>query len=118
MKRYIRSNVAEDNAFSKFIGDIETDVIDGYDVLGTKFVTDYGYQYEVIIRDLSDRANEIGYITVDYAKDDDGVLVRAWRGSDEDTTFAAGKSLDDIEYDVTVSIANMIDEYETGEIDE
>ena len=42
MKRYIRSDVAEDNAFSKFLGDIETDVIDGYDVLGTKFVTDYG----------------------------------------------------------------------------
>ena len=124
MKKYIKSGayanykISDSVKFSEFIGKVEAEFLnqisgaDGmYDIQGAQFVEDYGYQYEIIVRDLSDRPKEIGYITIDYTRSDGGG-VYAWRGDDEDTTFTSGKSLDDIVSDVAGECAIMVEDYE------
>lgn len=124
MKRYIRSGayanyeISDTNKFQEFLGKVEEAFLekvsgaDGmYDIQGTQFVTDGGYQYEIIVRDLTDRPKEIGYITVDYTKGPNGA-VYAWREDDEETTFATGKTLDDILDGVVDECAIYVEDYE------
>ena len=115
---YENYEISDSNKFSEFLGAVENALdskIQGaegtYDILGTQFVEDYGYQYEIIIRDCTDRPKEITYITIDYTKGEAGG-VYAWRGDDEETTFATGKTLDDIVDDVAGQCAVIIEDYE------
>ena len=124
MKRYIRSGayanykISDANKFSKFIGDVEKfflDKVSGadgtYDIQGTQFVTDGGYEYEIIVRHLTDIPKEVGYIKIDYTKSPGGG-VYAWREDDEETTFATGKTLDDILDEVVGECAILVEDYE------
>ena len=105
------------NAFPVFLGNVEdalevaTEGADGwYDIQGTRFVSDDVVDYELIVRDLSDRPKEIGYIQIEQSADG----FRAWRGDDEETEFISGGSFDDILDACVENCAILIEDYENG----
>lgn len=107
----------DQNAFPVFLGNVEdaldvaTEGADGwYDIQGARFVSDDVVDYELIVRDLSDRPKEIGYIQIEQSADG----FRAWRGDDEETEFISGGSFDDILDACVENCAILIEDYENG----
>ena len=118
---YKNYEISDANKYAEFLGKLEDAVeqkiagADGmYNILGAQFVEDYGYVYEIMVQDLDSpqgRPTEIGYITIDYTKSPGGGMY-AYRGDDEETTFATGKTFDDILDAVAGECAIIVEDYE------